>query len=102
METLLQEVFRNIATGGLQKLKVVAERGKKSSNTFRLPPFISHSIDVKLYFHSSIIRDVDLIHSDAAVPRIPKDKEMICGDQCLCSVLTQTRGKVLHISSTAV
>ena len=68
-------------------------------NTFPLPPFISRSIDAKLYLHSSIILDVDLIHSDAAVPRVPKDKEMIRGDQTLCLVLTRTRGKVLHISS---
>jgi hypothetical protein len=94
--------MESIATGSLQKPKAVAEHGKKSSNTFCLPLVISHCTDVKLYFHSSIIRDVDLIHSDAAVPRVPKDKEMIKGDQCLCSVLTRTRGKVLHISSPTV
>jgi len=63
---------------------------------------MSHSIDVKLHFQSSIIRDVDLIHSDAAVPRVPKDKDIIRGDQCLCSVLTRTRGKVLHITIVAL
>ena len=52
-----------------------------------------------LYFHSYIIGDVDLIQSDAAVPRVPTDKELIRGDQGLCVVLTRTGGKVLHCSS---
>jgi len=90
-----------IATRSLKTLKAVGEHSKKSSKTFRLPTFTSRSIEVKLYFQSSIIRDVDLIHSDAAVPRVPKDKEIIRGDQCLRSVLTRTRGKVLHITSSS-
>ena len=52
-----------------------------------------------LYFHSYIIGDVDLIQSDAAVPRVPTDKELIREDQGLCVVLTRTGGKVLHCSS---